>query len=85
MIVQVKEPDRPNIESVVQSRLDDITQWEQDKISYLGSVIERQKIDKQKNDWFFELIINLNESGKCKCPLTFTSLSQLLFSQPKED
>lgn len=50
MIVQVKEPDRPNIESVVQSRLDEITQWEQDKISYLGSVIERQKIDKQKND-----------------------------------
>lgn len=50
MIVQVKEPDRPNIESVVQSRLDEITQWEQDKIGYLGSVIERQKIDKQKND-----------------------------------
>lgn len=50
MIVQVKEPDRPNIESVVQSRLDEITQWEQDKIDYLGSVIERQRIDKQKND-----------------------------------
>lgn len=50
MIVQVKEPDRPNIESVVQSRLDGITQWEQDKISYLGSVIERLQIDKQKTD-----------------------------------
>ena len=50
MIVQVKEPDRPNIESVVQSRLDEITQWEQDKIDYLGSVIERQRIDKQKSD-----------------------------------
>ena len=48
-IVQVKEPDRPNTEEVVNAEFLERVTWEKDKIKKIKEVIERQKIEKGKN------------------------------------